>query len=148
MSHELRLERLFDASPEEVFDAFTDPAAHEEWFLDRPGSVVTSTIDLRVGGTWDVSFGPAGEAPYREVNVFRAVDPPSRLAYSSAFVMPDGSSFDTDLVITFEARAGKTLMTIVQTGFEGEQDRDDHRGGWPGFLDRIDQVVAERRRAR
>jgi uncharacterized protein YndB with AHSA1/START domain len=93
MSHELRVERLFDASPEEVFDAFTDPAAHEEWLLDRPGSVVTSTIDLRVGGTWDVSFGPAGEAPYREVNVFRAVDPPSRLAYSSAFVMPDGSSF-------------------------------------------------------
>jgi uncharacterized protein YndB with AHSA1/START domain len=31
MTHDLRLERLFDASPTEVFDAFTDPSAHEEW---------------------------------------------------------------------------------------------------------------------
>jgi uncharacterized protein YndB with AHSA1/START domain len=147
MSHELRLERLFDASPEEVFDAFTDPSAQEEWCVDQPGFVVTSTVDLRVGGTWDMRFGPAGEAPYREVNVFREVDPPNRLAYTSAFVMPDGSSFDTDLVITFEARADKTLMTIVQAGFEREQDRDDHRGGWPSFLDRLERVVAERRAA-
>ena len=148
MSHELRLERLFDASPEEVFDAFTDPAAHEEWYVDQPSFVVTSTVDLRPGGTWDVSFGPAGEAPFREVNVFREVDRPRRLAYTSAFVMPDGSSFDTDLVITFDARAGKTLMTIVQTGFEREQDRDDHKGGWPRFIDRLEEVVGRRRLGR
>jgi uncharacterized protein YndB with AHSA1/START domain len=148
MSHELRLERLFDASPEEVFDAFTDPAAHEEWFVDQPSFVVTSAVDLRVGGTWDVSFGPAGESPHREVNVFREIDRPNRVAYTSAFVMPDGSSFDTELVITFDARADKTLMTIVQSGFQRKQDRDDHQGGWPGFLDRLERLVARRQSAR
>ena len=145
MTYALHLERLFDASPDEVFDAFTDPEAQREWYLDRPDFVVTSTVDLLVGGTWDVAFGPGGEAPYREVNVFTEVARPNRLAYSSTFVMPDGSSFDTSLVVTFEPRGGKTLMIIEQSGFESEQDRDDHQGGWPQFIDRLEKVVAKRR---
>ena len=147
MTHDLRLERLFDAAPDEVFDAFTDPKAQEEWYLDGPDFVVTATIDLRVGGTWEASFGPAGEAPYREVTVFTEVDPPNRLAYTSTFHNADGSSFVTDLVVTFDARGGKTLMTIVQTGFPTEQDRDDHQGGWPSFIDRLERVVAKRHAA-
>ncbi len=38
--------------------------------------------------------------------------------------MPDGSSFATDLVVTFESRNDMTLMPIVQTGFSNEKDRD------------------------
>ena len=143
MTYDLTLERLIDASPEEVFDAFTDPAAHREWFRDSPDSEVESSVDLRVGGEWETSFGPAGSVPYRETNVFSAVDRPSRLAYTSTFTMPDGSSFDTDLVVTFEGRDDKTLMTIVQTGFEREAERDAHQGGWPGFIDRLEQHLAE-----
>jgi uncharacterized protein YndB with AHSA1/START domain len=139
------LERLFDASPEEVFDAFTDPDAHEEWYLDDPGFVVASTVDLRVGGTWETAFGPAGTAPYREVNRFTEVDRPHRLAYTSRFELPDGSSFSTDLVVRFDARQDQTLMTIVQSGFPSEKDRDDHQGGWPAFLDRLGRVVVARR---
>jgi hypothetical protein len=61
--------------------------------------------------------------------------------------MPDGSYFDTDLVISFESKQGKTLLTIVQSGFERAKDRDDHQGGWPGFLDRLERVVAARKAA-
>jgi uncharacterized protein YndB with AHSA1/START domain len=70
---------------------------------------------------------------------------PHRLAYTSRFHMPDGRSFDTDLVVTFEAKQGKTMLTIVQSRFESRQDRDDHQGGWPGFLDRLERVVAARK---
>ena len=145
MSHDLRLERMFDATPEEVFDAFTDPEAQKEWYQDNEGWVVTAVCDLRPGGRWDVAFGPAGADPYRETSVFMEVDRPRRLAYRSTFSTPDGSSFDTELVVTFEERAGKTLLTIVQTGFPTAKDRDDHQGGWPGFIDRLERVVARRR---
>ena len=37
MTHELRLERLFDAPPEVVFAAFVDPDAQQELFADPPG---------------------------------------------------------------------------------------------------------------
>jgi hypothetical protein len=35
-------------------------------------------------------------------------------------------------------------MTIVQTGFPDAAIRDDHQGGWPGFIDRLEQVVTQR----
>jgi hypothetical protein len=72
---------------------------------------------------------------------------PYRLAYRSRFHLPDGSSFDTDLVVTFEPRQGKTLLTIVQSGFERIEHRDAHQGGWPGFIDRLVRVVAARQAA-
>ena len=144
MTYDLQLERLVDATPEEVFDAFTDPEAHREWYADGPDSEVESAVDLRVGGVWSTSFGPRGSVPYREDNSFSVVERPGRLVYRSTFTMPDGSSFDTDLDVTFEPRDGKTLLTIRQSGFERESDRDDHQGGWPGFLDRLEQVVARR----
>jgi uncharacterized protein YndB with AHSA1/START domain len=147
MSHDLRIERLIDATPEEVFDAFTDPKAQQEWYLDQPGWKVEARSDLRAGGRWDVAFGPLNEAPYREANVFTEVQRPHRLAYKSTFHMPDGRSFETALVVTFQARDGKTLLTVLQTGFASEQDRDDHQGGWPGFLDRLERWVTAKRTA-
>jgi uncharacterized protein YndB with AHSA1/START domain len=147
VSYDLRLERLIDATPEEVFDAFTDPEAQKQWYLDHEGWVAEAGGELRAGGRWEVAFGPPNQAPYREANVFTEVRRPHRLAYRSTFHMPDGTSFDTALVVTFEAKHGKTLLTIVQSGFASEKDRNDHQGGWPGFLDRLERVVAARRAA-
>lgn len=145
MTYDLRLERLIDAPPEEVFDAFTDPDAHRQWYLDSPDFEVESSVDLRPGGSWVTSFGPAGQPPYREENTFTEVARPSRLVYTSIFRNANGESFDTDLVVTFEARGDKTLLTVVQSGFEDQQDRDDHQGGWPAFLDRLDKYVIANR---
>jgi uncharacterized protein YndB with AHSA1/START domain len=141
MTYDLKLERLIDATPEEVFHAFTDPEAHKSWYEDNPGWNVESSVDLRVGGVWSTSFGAAGQPPYREVNTFTVVERPSRLEYRSTFHNADGTSFDTELVVTFEARRDKTMLTIVQAGFEEQQDRDDHQGGWPAFIDRLEQYA-------
>jgi uncharacterized protein YndB with AHSA1/START domain len=143
VSHDLRVERWFNAAPREVFDAYTDPAAQREWYQE-PGWVVEAACDLRVGGRWTVAFGPQGAEPYRETNVFRQVDPPWRLVYTSTVTMPDGSSFDTGMEVTFQERDGGTRMTIVHTGFPSAELRDDHRSGWPGFLDRLERVVNAR----
>ena len=148
MTYELKLERLIDATAEEVFDAFTDADAQKEWYVDQPGWRVDASGELRVGGRWETSFGPPGAAPFRESNVYTEVRRPSRLAYTSRFHMPDGRTFDTKLVVTFEPKQGKTLLTIVQSEFVSEQDRNDHQGGWPGFIDRLERVVAARRRTR
>ena len=59
MSYELRVERLIDATPEEVFDAYTDPEAMKVWFtiLNEEAMIVENEIDLRVGGTWVSAWG-------------------------------------------------------------------------------------------
>ena len=50
------------------------------------------------------------------------------------------------MTVTFEDRDGKTLLTIIETGFENETDRDGSvEDGWPRILDALERVVAERR---
>jgi uncharacterized protein YndB with AHSA1/START domain len=67
MSHDLRLERTFDARAEVVFDAFLDPGAQRALLADGPDWIVESEIDLRVGGTWTLAFGPSRSRLFREV---------------------------------------------------------------------------------
>jgi uncharacterized protein YndB with AHSA1/START domain len=142
---DLRLERVYPADPETVFDAFTDPDAQKALYADAPHWVVTSTCDLRVGGRWTIEFGPPGRPPARETSVFTVVDRPHRLGYMATMTMPDGTSFDTDLEVTFEdASPGRTRLVIVQRGFPTTQLRDEIADGWPSILDGLDRVVGAR----
>jgi uncharacterized protein YndB with AHSA1/START domain len=144
VSHDLRLERTFDATPEVVFDAFTDPEAQRELYADEPDWVVESECDLRVGGHWRITFGPPGSPPARETSVFQLIDRPRRLVYSSTMAMPDGSSVETGMEVTFEEENGGTRMTIVQSGFPTTATRDGFADGWPSILDGLRRVVAAR----
>lgn len=145
MSHELRFERVFDAAPEEVFDAFTEQGGQEAMYgRDEPGWIVESECDLRVGGEWSVAFGPARDELFRFTHVFRAVERPRRLAFVTTETAPDGTSFDLDVEVTFEERGGKTLMTVVQRGFPSTEVRDFHGLGLPEAFDRLARRVRAR----
>jgi uncharacterized protein YndB with AHSA1/START domain len=144
VSSELRLERVYDAAAEVVFDAFTDPEAQQELYADAPDWIVESECDLRVGGRWSIAFGPPGETPARETNLFQVVDRPRRLDYASTMTLPDGSSVDTHMRVTFEEEDGRTRMTIIQRGFPTLRLRDDFAGGWPSILDGLGRVVSAR----
>jgi uncharacterized protein YndB with AHSA1/START domain len=151
MSYELRLERLYDASPEAVFDAFVDPATQAELHGHTvPGwKVHSAETDLRVGGTATYVMGVEGEEPDTETRVFTAIERPHRLVFTHSMQIAEwGRSVDTLMTITFEDRDGKTLLTMVQTGFEREEDRDAFMGGWPTYLDTLKGVVSTQLKTR
>jgi uncharacterized protein YndB with AHSA1/START domain len=146
MSYELRLERLYDAPPEVVFDAFVDPEAQEQLHGSGEAGWVVSRCetDVRVGGTSVYAMGMEGQEPDVEVRVFSEVDRPHRLVFHHSMTSSewDGRTVESEMTITFEDQGGKTLLTMVQTGFETEELRDDFLHGWPAYLDTLGRVVA------
>ena len=149
MTYDMKMERLFDAPPELVFDTMVDPEAQPEIFADEvPGwNLWEWEIDLRVGGEWTFVFGLADRSgePDRNTSVFTEIDRPRRLAYrSSMFVSEWGRAVDYTETVTFEERDGKTLVTIELTDLELEKDRDAFMGGIPGYLEAVERVVANR----
>ena len=149
MTYDMKIERLFDAPPELVFDTMVDPEAQPEIFADEvPGwNLWEWEIDLRVGGEWTFVFGLADRSgePDRNTSVFTEIDRPRRLAYrSSMFVSQWGRAVDYTETVTFEERDGKTLVTIELTDLELEKDRDAFMGGIPGYLEAVERVVANR----
>jgi uncharacterized protein YndB with AHSA1/START domain len=149
MTYELKLERLLDAPPELVFDTIVNPDVQEELFsgvVDGWG-LRGFDIDPRVDGTWTTEFGPldgVGEAD-RITSVFTVVERPRRLAYrTSMYVSEWKRTVEFEETITFEEQDGKTLLTVVQSGFETEADRDAFLSGTPDWLDAVQRVVAAR----
>lgn len=142
MSLDVESARLIDATPEQVFDAFTEPAGQEAIYgQDDLGWIVRSSCDLRVGGVWTVEFGPSAAELYRHRHVFEAIERPQRLLLASIETRLDGSSFHTTLEFTFEPRGAKTLMTMTQRGFPTAELRDEHQRGVPNALARLERLI-------
>jgi len=134
--------RLIDATPEEVFDAFTDPEGQEAFYgKDDPGWIVRSQCDLRVGGVWTVDFGPSSLELYQHRHVFEVIERPHRLVLASTETRLDGSSFHTKLEFTFEAKGEKTLMTMTQRGFPTAELRDEHARGLPNAFSSLEKLI-------
>ena len=146
MTDEMRFERLIDAPPEAVFDAFTTDGGQVAFYgQDDPGWIVESDCDLRVGGVWTVTFGPSRRRLYRHRHVFEAIDRPRRLVLTTTESRPDGASFDIGMEFTFEEQDGKTLMTMTQTGFPTAELRDEHGRGLPNAFARLERAIRARK---
>jgi uncharacterized protein YndB with AHSA1/START domain len=143
MTHELQFERLIDASPEVVFDAFTEPGGQVAFYRQsEPGWIVRSECDLRVGGVWTVEFGPSEDRIYRHRHVFQVIDRPRRLLMTTTETRLDGSSFDTEMEFVLSEQEGKTLLRLFHRGFPTSELRDEHRRGLPDAFDQLDRFVS------
>jgi uncharacterized protein YndB with AHSA1/START domain len=148
MTYELRIERQFDAPPEAVFDLFSDRTAQGVLHgAEQQGwNVEVIQTDVRVGGTSIVRMGPEGREPDTETRVYSVVDRPHRLEFRYSMEGPEesGRTLSTEITITFEDRDGGTLFTMVETGFEIEEDRDGFKEGWTEYLETLGKVLKAR----
>jgi uncharacterized protein YndB with AHSA1/START domain len=147
MTYELRIERQFDASPEVVFDTFVDKTAQGVLHGSEQNgwNVEVIQTDVRVGGTSIVRMGPEGREPDTETRAYSVVDRPHRLQLRYSMELAEsGLTIDTQITLTFEERDGGTLLTMVETGFEREEDRDGFTEGWTEYLETMGKVLKAR----
>ena len=140
----LRMSRQLPATPEEVFDAYTDAEKQKIWFsiLDEEPGIVEIEVDLRVGGKQTSVWGPDRNTLFRETQTFLEIDRPHRLVTESSGSDPSGETMTTHVVVTFEPNDGGTLMTVEQTGFPTPEVRDFFETmAWVGAFDRIEAYL-------
>lgn len=142
MSRELRYERLIQAQPARVFALLTSTSGQRAFYgTDAPGWIVESRCELRVGGAWEVSFGPSPDQLYRHRHVFEVIERPRRLLLATTETRLDGSELTFTTEFTFASSEGATLMTMVQFGFPSDELRDEHARGVAHAFDRLEQVL-------
>jgi uncharacterized protein YndB with AHSA1/START domain len=116
----LTLDAEFDASPERVWQLWSDPRQLERWWGPPTYPATFTKHDLKPGGRVEYHMtGPEGDQPrgYWEVE---EVDPPHSLAVRDGFANEDGSPNPemptNEFRITIEAMgSGRTRMSIVST---------------------------------
>lgn len=144
---EVRIERVFDAPRDLVWDAHTKPDLVKRWLTGPPGNTLPiCEIDLRESGAMRYVWrGPDG-TDMTMTGTFRAVRRPERLVYSESYEdFPEsGESLVTTL---FTEEAGKTRVSMtVQYPTRAARDQSLEFGmaeGMAASYASLDAVVAE-----
>jgi len=141
----LVLTRTFDAPRELVFKLWTQPEHLARWWGPRGFEVMSYEADARPGGRYRFGVRSPENTEHRAHGIYREVQPPSRLVFTSAWEHPDGSpKHETLVTLTFEDTGdGKTRFTLHQTTFESMNSRDLHNGGWSTTLDLLAEYIAK-----
>jgi uncharacterized protein YndB with AHSA1/START domain len=145
----LRMTRTFDATPERVFAAWTNPDHFGQWFGPVGMKTVSCDIDAKVGGAWRL-MGEGENIPGRDQSgrvrptvsgKYLEIEPPSRLVFTWAwhekddFASPRGQ--ESIVTIQFKAAGERTEMVFTQAVFKDEQARAAHNRGWTESFDKL-----------
>ena len=138
---EIRITRVFSATQQMVWKAWTNPAMLVHWFGCAAFTTTHAEADVRVGGAWRViMMAPTGEefptyGTYLEV---RAYD---RLSFTHQWEKPvagvNPPDHRTEVTVEFFEVEEGTRMEFRQTGLATEASRDSHIGGWSDSFDAL-----------
>lgn len=105
----LKLERIFDATPERLWSYWTDPKKYAKWFNPAPLDLVVHEFDVRPGGAirFDMPQPDGNKNP--QEGVFHEVVPHRRLVSGA----PDRSFLLTVTFTPVDARRTKTTIEVV-----------------------------------
>jgi uncharacterized protein YndB with AHSA1/START domain len=118
---EVEFERIYDAAPETVWQAWTDPEMIKQWWGPNNVTIPECEVDLRIGGKIYIVM-EAGEAmgPYKGtkwpmLGEFTVVEPNLKLSYT-AKAWTEGQKEETTIdqttELTFTKEKGKTKIQI------------------------------------
>jgi uncharacterized protein YndB with AHSA1/START domain len=117
---EIRIERIFDASRDRVWRAFTDPEQLAQWW-GRGNKVVVERMEVKKGGHWRyVEHSDHGEHGFE--GRYREVTPPERLVQTFEWDgMPGYVLINTT---TFEDLGGDRTKIVTTSLFHTPEERD------------------------
>jgi len=138
----LILKRIYDAPPERVYAAWTEPQTLAKFL--GPGSVKALEIetDVRVGGSYSlVMVKDDGERlPVR--GVYREVQPAKRLSMTWRWEEDNpADEYDTLLSLDFIDLGGKTELILKHEQFASAESRSNHEQGWTPILEQLVAVL-------
>jgi uncharacterized protein YndB with AHSA1/START domain len=136
----LTIKRHFDASREQVYAAWTEPAQIVKWFGPDAGPVTRAETEVRTGGRYTIVFHSEDGEEHHVSGRYREVVPNQKLMFTWAWrSMPERESLVTILI---RPDGEGCLLTLIHEQFFDEAARDRHDYGWTGALNKLEKLFA------
>ena len=142
---ELILTRTFNAAPEKLFSAWTEPALLKKWFAPLPWTTTKVETDVRVGGTSVIVMRSPEGKEYPGYGVYLEVVKNERLVFTDAFTKAWEPSEKPFIVValTFEAQGAKTNYTArVSHWTIADREAHEKMGFHQGWVTCAEQLAA------
>ena len=137
----LIIERVFKASPEKVYKAWTDPAILVKWWGPEGVTTPECQMDVRAGGGWRTTMLMNSGESHTVSGVYRELSPPDRLVMSWGWEEEGTRGHETEIEVTFEPVSAGTKMRFVQNVFQSTEMRDKHAGGWNSSFNDLERIA-------
>ena len=129
------IKRVFSASAERVFAAWTEVELLKQWM--GPGKVTVSVaeVDLRVGGAYKLVMNDPEGATHIPSGTYEEIVPNEKLVFTWSW-----ANADEVTRVTVELRElgdNETELTLTHVGFAETGVRDHHEECWKGCLDKL-----------
>ena len=158
---EFVISRVFDSPRDLVWKAWTEPDRLLKWWGPRDFDILSTKVDLRVGGIFLYHLkSPEGLEIWGKF-VYREISPPEKLVYINSFSDSAGGTtrapfFDGKWpleilsTVTLAAEGKKTKVTINWLPYSAtdierktfEEGAGSMQQGWTGTLDNLTEYLA------
>ena len=146
---DVTLTRVFDAPPELVWMAWTDPRHLAQWWGPKSFTNPVCELDLRQGGAIRIDMRAPDGTIYPMTGTFEEIIPPERLVFTSVARDTNGNPLlEGRNVVTFEDIGGKTRVTVrsraVGIAPIAPQMLAGMEAGWTQSLQKLAELVEGR----
>ena len=125
----VEVETRIAASPETVFDFFTDPDKLIQW-MGR-----SAELDPRPGGAFrcDINGRSVASGEYLEL------DPPRRIVFSWGWEGADNVTLpgSSRVEVQLEGEGEGTRLRLIHSDLPSEESAEKHRHGWEHYAERL-----------
>jgi len=147
------IERRYDAAPQRVFAAWSDPKAKRAWFVEGEGWEIQSySMDFREGGKETSTFrflkGKetfGEETAFGNETVFNEIIPNERIIFTYS-MSRNGTRFSVSLASVELSKAdegSRLIFTEHGAFFDGADGIKMREQGWHDLLGRLDTFLKQ-----
>lgn len=150
----LYITRIFNASPEKVWEAWTDPESIKEWWGPKDFTAPSVKNNLTVGGTYLYDMKSPEGQDFWSTGVYREIVHNEKIVATDSFSDEDGNvvnasyygmkgdwPLELEVTVTFKEEDGKTRLTIQHAGFPDRENTDLAESGWNESLDKLAEYL-------
>lgn len=160
-TYEVRTQREFPVGVDELYAAWTEPAAIRQWWGPAGFSCPVAELDVREGGVSLLAMrAPAeyGGGDTYNTWTYSLVEPPTRLEYVMRFATSSGQTISPEEAgvpggvpdavpheVTFEGLDGqRSRVTVTEYGYADQGARDLSQAGLEQCLDKLALLLTGR----
>lgn len=134
----IRIHQQFNATPEQIYAAWTQADILSRWFFPKHSWSCFVVNDLKPGGLFHCEMTNTEGFVHTFKGTYRQLDFPRAIAFTWSSLIIDNSM----VRVLLEPVDGGTLLTLTHDGLKSSEAVQYHIAGWTGCLDQLNQMVA------
>ena len=139
-NHSVQIEWNFSHPPAKVWQAWTDPSIAQLWFGSDPaGKVLDASFDVRVNGSFSVTFVNSDGTEFTCQGVYQEIDAPNRLVFTWGWTnQPEVNELIT---LQFAPAEGGTSMLFEQSNIDLGTALHNYAEGWQSTFQKLEKAL-------